>query len=161
VCPGSAQSLLESNGSLSSKPGKPASRLFELIKAAEGLLSSSLTASQPLFVHFHSLDPTSKYPSEAVLTPVSTGTVATLRIAIAVKLCIASQGSYECGSLLTLNCLRCGWKCVAVLSKILRDTMVNSEKSVEEHTKAKVEKPPTPEAGLTKLQAAERLAQDG
>jgi hypothetical protein len=39
--------------------------------------------------------------------------------------------------------------------------MVNSEKSNPEPAKPTVEKPPTPEAGLTKLQAEERLAQDG
>lgn len=39
--------------------------------------------------------------------------------------------------------------------------MANSEKSATEPAKKQVEKPPTPEAGLTQLQAAERLAQDG
>lgn len=39
--------------------------------------------------------------------------------------------------------------------------MVNSEKSATEPVKTQVEKPPTPEAGLTQAQAAERLAKDG
>jgi len=39
--------------------------------------------------------------------------------------------------------------------------MVNSEKPAPEQSKRQVEKPPTPETGLTKDQAAERLAQDG
>ena len=39
--------------------------------------------------------------------------------------------------------------------------MVNSENTAPQESKKQVEKPPTPEAGLTKTQAAERLAQDG